>query len=59
VLPPAVEGIAQPRAGDLLFYPDGLLDELEATSADPAVAYDLRESAQLAFLAAVQLQDTG
>jgi RNA polymerase sigma-70 factor (ECF subfamily) len=36
-------------------YPDALLDELAATAGDPAVAYDLRESVQLAFLAAVQL----
>ncbi len=36
-------------------YPDALLDELEATSGDPVVEYDLRESVQLAFLAAVQL----
>jgi RNA polymerase sigma-70 factor (ECF subfamily) len=36
-------------------YPDALLDELEATPGDPAFAYDLRESVQLVFLAAVQL----
>jgi RNA polymerase sigma-70 factor (TIGR02960 family) len=36
-------------------YPDALLDELEAPSGDPVVAYDLRESVQLAFLAAMQL----
>jgi len=36
-------------------YPDALLDELEATSGDPAAEYDLRESVQLAFLAAVQM----
>jgi RNA polymerase sigma-70 factor (ECF subfamily) len=36
-------------------YPDALLDELEASSGDPAIAYDLRESVQVAFLAAVQL----
>jgi RNA polymerase sigma-70 factor (ECF subfamily) len=35
-------------------YPDALLDELEA-SGNPAAHYDLRESVQLAFLAAVQL----
>src|SRR6202521_5747759 len=35
-------------------YPDALLDELEATSGDPVAEYDLRESVQLAFLAAVQ-----
>jgi RNA polymerase sigma-70 factor (ECF subfamily) len=36
-------------------YPDTWLDEIEATLGDPAAAYDLRESVQLAFLAAVQL----
>jgi len=36
-------------------YPDAWLDELEAPSGDPAADYDLRESVQLAFLAAVQL----
>jgi RNA polymerase sigma-70 factor (ECF subfamily) len=36
-------------------YPDTLLDELPATSGDPAVRYDLYESVQLAFLAAIQL----
>jgi RNA polymerase sigma-70 factor (ECF subfamily) len=36
-------------------YPDALLDELPATGGNPAAAYDLRESVQLAFLAAVQL----
>ena len=36
-------------------YPDALLDELEATSGDPAAEVELRESVQLAFLAAVQL----
>jgi RNA polymerase sigma-70 factor (ECF subfamily) len=36
-------------------YPDAWLDELEAASDDPAAAYELRESVQLAFLAAVQL----
>jgi RNA polymerase sigma-70 factor (ECF subfamily) len=36
-------------------YPDSLLDEVEATWGDPAAEYDLRESVQLAFLAAVQL----
>jgi RNA polymerase sigma-70 factor (ECF subfamily) len=33
-------------------YPDALLDELEAPAGDPVAAYDLRESVQLAFLAA-------
>ena len=36
-------------------YPDALLDELAATSDDPAAEYDLRESVHLAFLAAVQV----
>jgi RNA polymerase sigma-70 factor (ECF subfamily) len=36
-------------------YPDVLLDELAATSGDPAAEVELRESIQLAFLAAVQL----
>lgn len=36
-------------------YPDELLDEIEVVWGDPAAAYDLRESVQLAFLAAIQL----
>jgi RNA polymerase sigma-70 factor (ECF subfamily) len=36
-------------------YPDAFLDEVEAAGGDPAAAYDLRESVQLAFLTAVQL----
>jgi RNA polymerase sigma-70 factor (TIGR02960 family) len=36
-------------------YPDMLLDELEAASGNPVTAFDLRESVQLAFVAAVQL----
>jgi len=36
-------------------YPDQLLDELEATAGNPVAHYDLRESVQLAFLAAVQM----
>jgi RNA polymerase sigma-70 factor (ECF subfamily) len=36
-------------------YPDDLLDELEAPAGNPDVEYDLRESVQIAFLAAVQL----
>jgi RNA polymerase sigma-70 factor (TIGR02960 family) len=36
-------------------YPDVWLDQLEATSGDPETEYDLHESVQLAFLAAVQL----
>lgn len=35
-------------------YPDSLLDELEATFGNPATEYDLRESVQVAFIAAVQ-----
>jgi RNA polymerase sigma-70 factor (ECF subfamily) len=36
-------------------YPDDLLDQVEATWGNPSAIYDLRESVQLAFLAAVQL----
>jgi RNA polymerase sigma-70 factor (ECF subfamily) len=36
-------------------YPDALLDELEAPSGNPVATFDIRESVQLAFLAAVQL----
>jgi RNA polymerase sigma-70 factor (ECF subfamily) len=36
-------------------YPDTLLDELGTGGDDPAAAYDLHESVQLAFLTAVQL----
>jgi RNA polymerase sigma-70 factor (ECF subfamily) len=36
-------------------YPDALLDQLQATSGDPLGDVELRESVQLAFLAAVQL----
>jgi RNA polymerase sigma-70 factor (TIGR02960 family) len=36
-------------------YPDVLLDELESASGNPVTAFDLRESVQLAFVAAVQL----
>ncbi len=36
-------------------YPDALLDELSAGAADPGARYELDESVQLAFLAAVQL----
>jgi RNA polymerase sigma-70 factor, ECF subfamily len=36
-------------------YPDGLLAELEAASAGPEGRYELRESVELAFVAAVQL----
>jgi RNA polymerase sigma-70 factor (ECF subfamily) len=56
-VPKAVEAIPrsdEPALG-LSPYPDALLDELEATSGDPVADYDLHESVQLAFLAAVQL----
>ena len=36
-------------------YPDALLDELEAPWGNPVAQYDLHESVQVAFLAAVQL----
>jgi len=36
-------------------YPDTLLDEFPSDVAGPAARYDLRESVQLAFLAAIQL----
>jgi RNA polymerase sigma-70 factor, ECF subfamily len=36
-------------------YPDALLDELPSPDPEPAARYDVRESVQLAFLAAVQL----
>jgi RNA polymerase sigma-70 factor (TIGR02960 family) len=36
-------------------YPDTWLDELEAPSGNPAARYELRESVELAFLAAIQL----
>jgi RNA polymerase sigma-70 factor (ECF subfamily) len=66
---PIAEAVARATepAINLSPYPDALLDELsgesrakpwgelEATSGDPAAEYDLRESVQLAFLAAVQL----
>jgi RNA polymerase sigma-70 factor (ECF subfamily) len=56
-LPKAVESIAYTvePAKYLSPYPDVLLDELQAGSSDPASVYDLNESVQLAFLAAVQL----
>ena len=52
-----VEGIAysDEPAMNLSPYPDCLLDELESPIGDPVAAYDLRESVQLAFLAALQL----
>jgi len=36
-------------------YPDRLLDELESASGNPVTMFDLRESVQLAFIAAVQV----
>jgi RNA polymerase sigma-70 factor (ECF subfamily) len=42
------------RAFTLTPYPDALLDELEAPMGNPGAAYDLFESVQLAFVAAVQ-----
>jgi RNA polymerase sigma-70 factor (ECF subfamily) len=36
-------------------FPDTLLDQVEAKTGDPAGCFDLRESVQLAFLAAIQL----
>ena len=56
--PPPVPQPAAGGGGDALHlapYPDALLDELEAPLANPAARYDLRESVQLAFLAAIQL----
>lgn len=53
--PPDARGAGIERIAHLSPYPDALLDELEATSGNPAAHYDLRESVQLAFLAAVQM----
>jgi RNA polymerase sigma-70 factor, ECF subfamily len=52
-----IEAIARSTEPEITLspYPDAWLDELEASTGDPAAAYDLRESVQLAFLAAVQL----
>lgn len=36
-------------------YPDALLDELPSATTEPGARYDLHESVQLAFLAAVQV----
>src|SRR5262249_13681380 len=36
-------------------YPDAWLDELEAPEGNPAARYELRESVEVAFLAAIQL----
>jgi RNA polymerase sigma-70 factor (ECF subfamily) len=56
-LPTAVEAIARSAEPEISLspYPDALLDELEATFGDPVAEFDLHESVQLAFLAAVQL----
>jgi RNA polymerase sigma-70 factor (ECF subfamily) len=56
-LPETVDGIAHSDEPviNLSPYPDSLLDELESREGDPVAAYDLRESIQLAFLAALQL----
>lgn len=51
---PSPLGIA-PQEVVLSPYPDRLLDELPSDVAGPAARYDLRESVQLAFLAAIQL----
>ena len=48
----------EPRVGpafSLTPYPDALLDELEAPMGNPGAEYDLYESVQLSFVAAVQL----
>src|SRR5436309_3038485 len=47
----------RPPAGEVRLapYPDALLDELEDEAPGPADRYELRESVQLAFLAAIQL----
>ncbi len=49
---PSVPSLDVPYLGP---YPDELLDELEAVEPSPAARCDLRESVQLAFLAAIQL----
>jgi RNA polymerase sigma-70 factor (TIGR02960 family) len=56
-VPPLVYNIAHTAEPAIALspYPDALLDELESPSANPDVQYDLRESVQIAFLAAVQL----
>jgi RNA polymerase sigma-70 factor (ECF subfamily) len=46
---------AEHEFGQLGPYPDRLLDELAATAPDPAAATELRESVELALMAAVQL----
>ncbi len=60
-LPSVPQAIVEALAGgtepaiNLTPYPGILLDELAARSGDPAAEAELRESVQLAFLAAVQL----
>ncbi len=54
VLAEAVRASSEPGI-HLSPYPDALLDELPATTGNPVAVYDLRESVQLAFLAAIQL----
>jgi RNA polymerase sigma-70 factor (ECF subfamily) len=56
-LPRTLDGIlySDEPALHLSPYPDSLLDDLEAPTGDPVAAYDLRDSVQLAFLAALQL----
>ena len=53
----AIESIAPAMTQPLHLspYPDALLDEFEASYGNPGAEYDLYESVQLAFLAAVQL----
>jgi RNA polymerase sigma-70 factor (ECF subfamily) len=54
VIAEAVARSTEP-AINLTPYPDMWLDELAAPTGDPVAEFDLRESVQLAFLAAVQL----
>jgi RNA polymerase sigma-70 factor (ECF subfamily) len=49
---PSAPPIDMPHLGP---YPDELLEDLEDREPTPAARYDLRESVQLAFLAAIQL----
>jgi RNA polymerase sigma-70 factor (ECF subfamily) len=58
LLPPAIaQAVARSTEPSITLtpYPDRLLDELEAASGDPAAEIELRESVQLAFLAAVHV----
>lgn len=56
VPPPLVDAVARSTEPAIVLspYPDALLDTIDTASSDPAAVYDLRESVQLAFLAAVQ-----